>query len=168
MEELRDDIRKDIMEDRKIDDYINIEEIYNCACNAYKGVKRYSGEEYITHTLNVAIILADIDTVLAGLFCDVARKGVVSLESLEHLPKSIYELIVQVQDDTKDFSNLPENILLIKLAQRLHNMRTVEYMDDVRRGEKAEETIELLKPLADRIDNKEILDELNVLGVKYL
>ena len=54
------------------------------------------------------------------------------------------------------------------LDERLHNMRTIEYMDDARISKKAEETLQLLKPLTNRIENKEILEELNVLGVRYL
>lgn len=57
----------------------NIDDMIKYAVNAYKGIKRYSGDEYVTHTLNVAIILAqletDINTIVAGLFCDVTKKS---------------------------------------------------------------------------------------------
>ena len=56
-----------------------LERVYLCADRAYAGVKRYSGEEYVTHPMNVAILLTDmgveLDTIYAGMFCDAAKKG---------------------------------------------------------------------------------------------
>ena len=64
-----------------------LQTIYNIACGAYDNVKRYSGEEYITHLLNVAIILAELGSeekvILAGMFCDVVKKGIISLNELK-------------------------------------------------------------------------------------
>lgn len=56
-----------------------LERVYLCADRAYAGVKRYSGEEYVTHPMNVAILLTDmgveLDTIYAGMFCDAEKKG---------------------------------------------------------------------------------------------
>jgi len=145
--------------------------VYQEACSAYQDVKRYSGEEYITHLLNVSIILTELgataDIILAGMFCDVSRKGVTTLYDLNGiLPKNIYDIVVRVQHTTTDFLEVPEEVVLIKLAERLHNMRTIEFMDENKKKKKATETIELFMPLARRIGNQKLIDELNDLSLK--
>lgn len=145
---------------------------YRCACNAYRNVERYSGEEYVTHLINVSIVLAELgataDVILAGLFCDVAKKGIVTLGELSaDLPKEIYDVIVKVQDTGDELVLASDEVVLIKLAERLHNMRTIEYIDESKKHQKAKETIELFMPLAKRLGNKKLIDELNDLSMKY-
>ena len=99
-----------------------LELAYQEACAAYVGVTRYFGEEYVTHTLNVAIILAqleaDINSIIAGMFCDVYRKGVISLDGLnDGLNSSVMRLITDLQ--TQDVENASDEILLIKLPESL-------------------------------------------------
>ena len=145
--------------------------VYQEACSAYQGVKRYSGEEYITHLLNVSIILTELgataDVILAGMFCDVSRKGVVSLDGLNGvLPKDIYDIVVKVQHTTTEWSEMSEEVVLIKLAERLHNMRTIEYMDERKKRKKATETIKFFMPLARKLGNQKLIDELSDLSLR--
>ena len=160
LEELKETIKANSIE---IDENL-LKEVYMCSCAAYDGIKRYSGEEYVTHPLNVAILLAEMgaekEIVLAGLFCDVNTKG--NQDNLEkELPKDVWNAVKDLEDSNKG------STILIKLAERLHNMRTIEYIDDNKKAEKARETIEIYLPLARKIDNKKLTDELNDLAMKY-
>ncbi len=146
-----------------IDDKI-LNDVYLIACKAYEGKRRYSGEEYVTHPLNVAILLAELgaerDTVLAGLFCDVKTKGNnINLE--KELPANVWN-IVKILEEKKN-----DETIVIKLAERLHNMRTIEFIDDSKKAKKVKETIEIYLPLARRINNQKLIDELNDLAMKY-
>jgi len=147
--------------------------VYQCACNAFKGVKRYSGEEYVTHLLNVAIILtelgADAETILAAMFSEVGEIGVLSLERLSYdLPKEIYDIILNVHNAGNEFAMAADEVILIRMAERLHNMRTMEYADDGKKSKKAKETMELFMPFVRKLDNKKLIDELNDLCMKYI
>ena len=137
---------------------------YEAACKAYEGKHRYSGEEYITHPLNVAILLAELgasaDTVMAGLFCDVETKG--NDGNLEkELPAGVWSIVKGLEEKQT------EEAVVVKLAERLHNMRTIEYMDESKRAEKAKETIEIYMPLARKINNRKLTEELNDLALRY-
>lgn len=150
-----------------------LDKVYRSACNVYENVKRCSGEEYVTHPINVSIVLAELgataDIILAGMFCDVAKKGVVSLEDLSNdLPKEIYDIVVRVQAAGYELTIATEEVLLVKLAERLHNMRTIEFIDESKKREKAEETIELFMPLARKLGNKKLIDELNDLSMRII
>lgn len=156
---------------------VNVEQntlnnVYLSACNAYENVKRYSGEEYVTHLINVSIVLAELgataEVILAGMFCDVAKKGVVPLDILKvDLPREIYDIVEKVQKIGHDLEEASDEVVLIKLAERLHNMRTIEFIDKSQKQQKAKETIERFMPLARRLGNKKLIDELNDLGMKY-
>lgn len=151
-----------------------LERVYLCADRAYAGVKRYSGEEYVTHPMNVAVLLTDmgaeLDTIYAGMFCDAAKKGVMSLEQLKgQLPEEIVKVIIELE--AFDFKQAEENsdqVILIKLAERLHNMRTMEFMEKAEWKRRAKETIRLFLPMARRIENKKLIDALYDLSLKYL
>lgn len=168
----------EILKKKMISNGVLVEEdqlikVYQYACNAFKGVKRYSGEEYVTHPLNVSIILADLgagaDTILAALFSEVEKKGVMSLEELSHnLPQKVYDIIINVHAMENELTRASDEVILIGLAQRLHNMRTIEFIDDRKKQAKAKETIELFMPLARRLENKKLIDELNDLCMKYI
>lgn len=145
---------------------------YKIACEAYEGAKRYSGEEYITHLLNVAILLTELgaeeNVIYAGMFCDVRKKGVISIENLQSkLDKTIYDIAWQV-NNAENLSDATDEVIVIKLAERLHNMRTVEFMDESKRREKTKETMDLYMPLARKLNNQKLIDELNDLGMKYV
>lgn len=147
----------------EIDDKI-LKDVYLVACKAYEGKRRYSGEEYVTHPLNVAILLAELgaesDIVMAGLFCDVKTKG--NNNNLEkELPTNVWNIVKLLEEDGHD------DTIVIKLAERLHNMRTIEFIDDSKKAKKIKETIEIYLPLARRINNQKLIDEFNDLTMKY-
>lgn len=152
----------------------NIDDMIKYADNAYMGIKRYSGDAYVTHTLNVAIILAqleaDISTIEAGLFCDVTKKSTNELsELLSELPLQVQLIIKEVSDaDIYEIDKLSDSGLLVKAAERLHNMRTIEFMDESKRCVKAKETVDIFMPIARRLGNNKIISELNDLSIKYI
>ena len=155
----------------KIDE-TSLDTVYHIACKAYEGEKRYSGEEYVTHTINVAIILAELgaesDVVLAGMLCDAAHKGVVSFEELvKELPGEVRSIVSDLAGKNADPADASDEVIVIRLAERLHNMRTIEYMDDSKKFIKAKETLDVFMPLARKMNYTKLVDELNDLAVKY-
>ena len=150
-----------------------VDQIYRSACRAYEGIARYSGDEYVTHPLNVAIVLtelnADPEVICAGMFCDVAKKGNVPLEQLkQELPDEIWQLVQETSEWEFQEEQIDSPVTLIKLAERLHNMRTVEFMSEQKRKEKAKETIEIFLPIAGKLQINKLSSELNDLALKYL
>lgn len=152
-----------------------IEKIYVLASKWYNGKKRYSGDDYFTHPLNVAILLseleADVLTIQAGLLCDVLKKGFVTeCELAESVPAKLCRLIEKLTKCESEQYRLPqdEQAVLVHVAEWLHNMRTIEFIEKDRQTEKARETIKRIIPLATRLDNKKLLAELNELAVQYL
>lgn len=149
--------------------------VYQYACSVYDGMERYSKDEYITHPLNVAILLAQMNAenyvIYAGMFCDALSKTAVTADRMrENLPEQTANLIVKMDNAAlgQEAALQDEDILMIRLAERLHNMRTVEYMPEKVRMEKAKETLDITMFLAKRIGNRKILNELNDLSFKYI
>lgn len=162
------------MNENKVDyNSEELEKVYQYACTVYNGVKRHSGDEYITHTLNVAIVLAQLNeeysVICAGMFCDAYKRGVVALNEIEkNVPAKIYSLISKLSKlDVIDEDNIDEQVVVIKLAERLHNMRTIKYMKADQQKIKAQETIDLYLPLARKVGNVKLIDELNDLSIKF-
>ena len=169
-----------------------IEKAYQLADNAHKDQKRKSGEPYIIHPLCVAIILADLEmdkeTIAAGLLHDVVEDTVYTEEQLAELFGKEVALLVdgvtkltqlswsadkvemQAENLRKMFLAMAKDIrvIIIKLADRLHNMRTLQYMRPEKQKEKARETIEIYSPLADRLGISKIKIELDDLALRYL
>jgi len=147
-----------------------LDEVYDTACKVYEGKYRYSGDEFVTHTLNVAMLLADMgadgDTVLAGLFSDISERNE-TVDLSAELPEKVWEIVEKIGLWHTDREHCPEEVVLIKLAERLHNMRTIEYLAEEKRAVKAKETIEFYLPLARKVNNQKLLEELNDLGRKY-
>lgn len=149
---------------------------YHIACEAYAGMKRYSGEEYVTHPLNVAIILAqmeaDKNTVYAGLFYDVFYDVREKQELIvSRLPEEIRQILMEaVRFDVKQdvLTEQKEAAVMVKLADRLHNMRTLDFLEENRRPQKAKETIEFFMPMAQRLGNQKLIEELGDLSLTYL
>ncbi len=67
----------------------------------------------------------------------------------------------------EDLKNASEEVIQVKLAERLHNMRTIDFIDDAKKNLKAMETVEVFMPLARKLNNAKLIDELNDLAVKY-
>ena len=155
-------------------DYDELKAVYSCACRSYKGKMRYSGDEYITHPLNVAILLAEMgtdkDIIYAGMFCDVLEKTSMTIGQLKReLPAgtiSVLENAARIENVWEDDS--VEEVIILKLAERLHNMRTAQFVTEQQRKQKARETIGQILPVAKKMGNARLTAELQELSVKYL
>ena len=174
------------------DDLSLIRLAYKVAYNAHKDQKRKSGEPYIIHPLCVSLILADLEldkeTIVAALLHDVLedtvmRKGemesifgveiteivdgVTKLSQLSYAADKVEE---QAENLRKMFLAMAKDIrvILVKLADRLHNMRTLQYMKPEKQKEKARETIDIYSPIAQRLGLAKVKNELDDLSLKYL
>ncbi len=160
------------LNEKKIDyNTEELEKMFKLSCQAYDGIRRYSGEEYVTHPLHVAILLADLEAeatlIYGGMFCDVLKKTTDKDFVLEkELPKAIWTLVKKVNYCEDIASELDCDVLLIKLAERLHNMRTIAFLPQSQISERALETLEVFMPLARKLGNQKIVDELNDLVIK--
>ena len=169
-----------------------IQKAYEVAKEAHKDQKRKSGEPYIIHPLCVAIILADLEldkeTIVAGLLHDAVEDTWMTDEEVEKEFGSEVALLVdgvtklgqlnyskdkvelQAENLRKMFLAMAKDIrvILIKLADRLHNMRTLQYMRPEKQQEKARETMDIYAPIAMRLGISKIKVELDDLSLKYL
>lgn len=152
----------------------NIERAYELACTAHEGEKRYSGDDYVTHSINVAIILSDMgaseEAVIAGLLHDIDFEK--ASMSIDKVMAKFSERIAKIITEAKIFNinemAIDEDVIMVKLADRLHNMRTIEFMDETRWKEKAKETLEIFSPIAVKLNNEKVIAELNDLSMKYI
>lgn len=173
-------------------DLSDIEKAYKVAYKAHEGQKRKSGEPYIIHPLCVAIILAELEldkeSIIAGLLHDVVEDTVMTSEDVEKefgsevallvdgvtkLTQLNYEhdkIEVQAENLRKMFLAMAKDIrvIMIKLADRLHNMRTMQYQSPAKQIEKSRETMEIYAPIAHRLGISKIKVELDDLSMKYL
>lgn len=169
-------------------------EAFVFAATAHKDQRRKSGEPYITHTLSAAIILAgmrlDTSTLEAALLHDVLEDTEVTPEEMREKFGHDVEMLVDgvtklAQDDVKKFMSREDltaeslrhmfvvmakdiRVVLIKLADRLHNMRTLDIMRPEQQKRKAHETMEIYAPLAHRLGIYQIKLELEDLSFMYL
>lgn len=168
-----------------------IEKAYKLADQAHGHQLRRSGERYIIHPVAVAYMLAqyhmDVDTVAAALlhdviedtpytYEDIAREfndqiaymvdGVTKITRLNYQSKEeseaeyIRKMVISMSNDIR--------IIMIKLVDRLHNMRTLEYMSTAKQIEKSRETLDIYAPIANRLGIQSIKAELEDLALKYL
>lgn len=164
---------------------------YNFASNAHRGQKRVSGDSFIDHPLGVAYIMAelelDIISIAAALLHDVVEDTDVSSEDIrkefgneiarlvdgvtkltrlkfkskeEHQAESLRKMFLAMAEDIR--------VILIKLADRLHNMRTLGYLKEEKRKEKAMETLEIYAPLAHRLGISRLKWELEDLSFRFI
>jgi GTP pyrophosphokinase len=168
-----------------------VKKAYQYAERAHQEQFRVSGEPFVEHPLGVAIILADLEldivSIVASLLHDVVEDTGISSEEIErefgsevaHIVDGVTKL-TRMQFKTKEdqqaeslrkmFVAMAEDIrvVLIKLADRLHNMRTLNYLKKEKRKEKSRETLEIYAPLAHRLGMSKIKWELEDLSFRYL
>lgn len=169
-----------------------IQKAYEMASEAHKDQKRKSGEPYIIHPLCVAVILADLEldkeSIVSGLLHDVVEDTVMTVDELRKEFGDEVALIVdgvtklgklsyaadkveeQAENLRKMFLAMAKDIrvILVKLADRLHNMRTAKYWSLETQREKARETMDIYAPIAQRLGISKIKVELDDLSLKYL
>ena len=186
LEKLLDEVRKYNPSEVDI-----IKKAYDYAKTLHEGQYRQSGEPYIIHPLNVAYILAEMhadkDTVCAGLLHDTIEDTKITKEDIAHdFNQEIANLVdgvtklAKMNFSTKEEQNSANTrkiitgitsdvrIIIIKLADRLHNMRTIEYKSEFKRKENSIETMEIFVPLAYSIGAYRIKSELEDLSFKQL
>ncbi|MFQ8844193.1 MAG: RelA/SpoT family protein [Lachnospira pectinoschiza] len=173
-------------------DLSDIERAYKVAKEAHEGQFRKSGEPYIIHPLCVAIILAELEldkeSIIAGLLHDVVEDTVMTsedvarefgdevallVEGVTKLTQLNYQhdkIEVQAENLRKMFLAMAKDIrvIMIKLADRLHNMRTMQYQSPAKQVEKSRETMDIYAPIAHRLGISKIKVELDDLSMKYL
>ena len=192
MEQITIDSILDSLRDRiTLDETLKIKEAYEFALERHKGKKRLSGEDFITHPLAVAFILTNLNvdamTIEAALLHEVINH---SLTTKEEIEKCFGEDIAKIVDSISKINKLELSdhsessalylrkvlvgiaedvrVLFIKLADRLHNMRTAEYLSEEKRKQKANETMNVLVPIAHRLGINSIKSELENLSLKCL
>ena len=191
-DELYQELVKSVMRYHPSTDLSMIEKAYQVAKAAHKDQVRKSGEPYIIHPLCVGIILADLEldkeSIAAGLLHDVVEDtpmttedvaaefgdevallvdGVTKLGQLSYSADKVDE---QAENLRKMFLAMAKDIrvILIKLADRLHNMRTLKYMRPEKQKEKARETMDIYAPIAQRLGISKVKIEQDDLALKYL
>ena len=191
-EDLYEDLINRVQKYHPSDDISLIEKAYKVASEAHKEQLRKSGEPYIIHPLCVAIILADLqldkESIVAGLLHDVVEDTIMSEEDIERefghdvamivdgvtkLEKIKYnndKLEYQADNLRRMFIAMAKDIrvIMVKLADRLHNMRTLAYQSEAKQKEIARETMDIYAPLAQRLGISKVKVELDDLSLKYL
>ena len=181
----------ELMERIKSFDIDSIDRAYRFAKSAHEGQARASGEPYIVHPVMVAITLAEIasDTtsIIAGLLHDVVEDTAITADIIKEMfgadiamlvdsvtKPSRIPLVTEYERQTEYMNKLllgmakDKRVMLIKLADRLHNMRTLSFMSKEHRIIKSKETLELYVPLARRFGIQKLQDELSELSLMYL
>ena len=169
-----------------------IDKAYNFAKKSHGDQKRKSGEPYIIHPIHTALILADLEldkeSIMAGVLHDVMEDTKVTREQMiSEFGEEVTDLVdgvtklTKLDYDADKVEKQAENlrkmflamakdirVILIKLADRLHNMRTLQYMTPEKQKEKSKETMEIYAPIADRLGISKIKIELDDLALRYL
>ena len=172
-------------------DLERIKAAYTMARQAHEGQMRSSGDPYISHPIEVAIILVglgmDSDTIIGGILHDVVEGTSITLEDIQ---KRFGGDVADLVDGVTKLANIPyssraeqqaENVrkmllamakdvrvVIIKLADRLHNMRTLDYRTPEKQRVKSLETMEIYAPLAHRLGIRSVKEELEDLSLKHL
>src|ERR1035441_4018522 len=185
------DLMKRMQENRPQDDLTIIKKAYDYSLKNHEGQSRASGEPYLVHPLEVALVLAEMKmdpvAVAAGLLHDsVEDTSVTIVDIRKEFGEQVAHIVEGVTKISKiDFATREEQqaenlrkmmlamvddirVVLIKLADRLHNMRTLEHLPPDRQHKIAEETLEIYAPIAHRLGMGKIRGELEDLGFRFL
>ncbi|MBR2188978.1 MAG: bifunctional (p)ppGpp synthetase/guanosine-3',5'-bis(diphosphate) 3'-pyrophosphohydrolase [Eubacterium sp.] len=191
-DQLYEELIRAIRSYHPVGDISIVDRAYEISRKAHEGQLRKSGEPYIIHPLCVAIILADLEldceTLVAALLHDVVEDTIMTNEELTEEFGPDVALIVdgvtklsqlsykadKVEEQAENLRKLflamarDIRVILVKLADRLHNMRTLQYMKPVKQHDKSRETLDIYAPIAGRIGLAKVKDELEDLALKYL
>ena len=191
-DELYEELIATIKKYHPSDDLSLVEKAYKIAREHHEGQFRKSGEPYIIHPLKVAIILAELEmdkeSIIAGILHDVVEDTDMTLDDVREqfggdvaiLVDGVTKLTrinwtsdrneIQAENLRKMFLAMAKDIrvIIIKLADRLHNMRTLQYMKPEKQKEKSRETLEIFAPLASRLGISKLKVELDNLALRYL
>jgi GTP pyrophosphokinase len=185
------DLMKQMQESRPHDDLTIVKKAYDYSLKHHEGQTRASGEPYLVHPLEVALVLAEMKmdpvAVAAGLLHDSVEDTSVTIEDIRNeFGEQVAHIVEGVTKISKiDFATREEQqaenlrkmmlamvddirVVLIKLADRLHNMRTLEHLQPERQRKIAEETLEIYAPIAHRLGMGKIRGELEDLGFRFL
>ena len=185
------ELKRLIIKSEKPYDLEVIDRAIDLACRAHEGQKRRSGEDYVCHPLQVACILVELgmdsETIAAAILHDVVEDTPVELQDLK---RQFGEEIAELVDGVTKLNKIPfstreeqqaENVrkmflamsrdirvIIIKLADRLHNMRTSSGWDPQKRRDKAKETMDIYAPLAHRLGIRAVKEELEDISLRIL
>src|SRR5438270_336263 len=185
------DLMKTVRANRPNDDLAIIKKAYDYSLKHHNGQSRASGEPYLAHPLQVALLLAELkldpQAIAAGLLHDSVEDTVVTIQDIEReFGAQVAHIVEGVTKISKiDFASKEERqaenvrkmvlamvddirVVLIKLADRLHNMRTLEHLPPERQQKVATETLEIFAPLAHRLGMGKIRSELEDLSFRYV
>src|SRR5438874_7050902 len=185
------DLMKTVRANRPSDDLAIIKKAYDYSLKHHNGQSRASGKPYLAHPLRVALALAELkldpQAIAAGLLHDSVEDTVVTIQDIrKEFGEQVAHIVEGVTKISKiDFASKEERqaenvrkmilamvddirVVLIKLADRLHNMRTLEHLDPERQHKIAEETLEIYAPIAHRLGMGKIRGELEDLGFRFL
>src|SRR5579862_8374667 len=185
------ELMKRIQENRPLDDLSIVKKAYDYSLRVHEGQTRASGEPYLVHPLEVALVLAEMKmdpvAIAAGLLHDSVEDTSVTIEDIrKDFGEQVAHIVEGVTKISKiDFATREEQqaenlrkmmlamvddirVVLIKLADRLHNMRTLEHLQPERQRKIAEETLEIYAPIAHRLGMGKIRGELEDLGFLFL
>ncbi len=190
-EELYEKLMKTLKSYHPSNDFAMIEKAYLLAKQAHEKQLRRSGEPYIIHPLSVAIILAelelDIETIVAGILHDIIEDTEYTYQDIVNMFSEEIALLVdgvtklgkiaystkeeqQAENYRKMFLAMAKDIrvILIKLADRLHNMRTLKFMTPQKQKEIAQETLDIYAPLAHRLGISKLRYDIEDLSLRYI
>jgi guanosine-3',5'-bis(diphosphate) 3'-pyrophosphohydrolase len=185
------DLMKRMQENRPQDDLTIVKKAYDYSLKHHEGQTRASGEPYLVHPLEVALVLAEMKmdpvAISAGLLHDSVEDTSVTIDDIrKEFGEQVAHIVEGVTKISKiDFATREEQqaenlrkmmlamvddirVVLIKLADRLHNMRTLEHLPPERQHKIAEETLEIYAPIAHRLGMGKIRGELEDLGFRFL
>src|SRR5438552_7655166 len=185
------ELMKRMLENRPQDDLELVKKAYDYSLKHHEGQSRASGEPYLVHPLEVALVLAEMKmdpvAISAGLLHDSVEDTSVTIDDIrKEFGEQVAHIVEGVTKISKiDFATREEQqaenlrkmmlamvddirVVLIKLADRLHNMRTLEHLQPDRQHKIAEETLEIYAPIAHRLGMGKIRGELEDLGFRFL